>query len=148
MPVSLLATVCLTILATLLTYTISQNASEARRKGVPLPPGPPSHPIFGHLHVVPKSNPEWSFEKWSKEYNPDVLYFNMLFQDVVVLNSTSVAMDLLDKRGLNYCDRPRFALFEMMGWKRTMAFMPWGFLFRMHRKILQSNLSKTKITQY
>ncbi len=42
----------------------------------------------------------------------DVLYFNNLGQSIVVLNSVQAATDLLDKRGGNYCDRPRFVLFE------------------------------------
>ncbi len=32
---------------------------------------------------------------------------------MVCLNSMQAATDLLDKRGSNYCDRPRFALFEV-----------------------------------
>lgn len=34
----------------------------------PLPPGPPGEPILGHLRVVPSDNPEFAYEKWSKEY--------------------------------------------------------------------------------
>jgi hypothetical protein len=32
---------------------------------------------------------------------------------MICLNSAQAASDLLDKRGSNYCDRPRFALFEV-----------------------------------
>lgn len=32
---------------------------------------------------------------------------------MVCLNSVKAANDLLDRRGANYCDRPRFTLFEM-----------------------------------
>lgn len=32
---------------------------------------------------------------------------------MVILNSLQAANDLLDKRGANYSDRPRFPLFEM-----------------------------------
>ncbi|ETS87853.1 hypothetical protein PFICI_01681 [Pestalotiopsis fici W106-1] len=119
-----------------------------RRRGLPLPPGPPAHALFGHLRVVPTLNPEWKFAEWSKKYQSDVLYFDMLVQKMVILNSAQAAMDLLDKRGANFSDRPRFVLFEVMGWRRTMAFMPWGPLFRLHRKILQSNLQKSSIVQY
>lgn len=42
-----------------------------------------------------------------------MLYFNTLGQHVVVLNSVQAAVDLLDKRGANYSDRPRFTLFEV-----------------------------------
>lgn len=43
----------------------------------------------------------------------DVLSFNILGQPVIVLNSVKAASELLEKRGANYSDRPRFVLFEM-----------------------------------
>lgn len=43
----------------------------------------------------------------------DVLYFNTLRQPIVVLNSVEACVDLLDKRGGNYSDRPRFVLLEL-----------------------------------
>lgn len=140
------------ILLALFTFIFSvvlrSAAFKARRKGLPLPPGPPGSPIFGHLNVVPESSPEWQFTKWSKQYKSDVLFFDMVVQNIIVLNSAKAAMDLLDKRGLKYSDRPRFVLFEIMGWRRTMAFMQWGSLFRLHRKVLQGNLSKSNIVQF
>ncbi|KAH8879650.1 cytochrome P450 [Thozetella sp. PMI_491] len=119
-----------------------------RRKGVPLPPGPPSEPILGHLRVVPEYSPEYTYQRWSKEYGSDVLHLNVLGQDIVVLNSVQSAVDLLDRRGANYCDRPRFVLFEVMGWGRTLTFLRWGPAFRLHRKILQKSFQKSNIVQY
>lgn len=52
----------------------------------------------------------------TRSYNTiasDVLYFNILGRPVVVLNSVEAAADLLNKRGSNYQDRPRFVLFEV-----------------------------------
>lgn len=103
---------------------------------LPLPPGPKGEPILGHLRIIPAQNPEFSYQKWAEEHNSDVLYFNILGQDVVVLNCVQAAVDLLDKRGANYCDRPRFWLFEIMGWRATLTFLRWGPHFRMHRKVL------------
>lgn len=44
----------------------------------------------------------------------DIIYLNILGRPVVILNSVQAANDLMDKRGLNYADRPRFVLFEMV----------------------------------
>ncbi|WDK10205.1 cytochrome P450 1A2 [Colletotrichum graminicola] len=85
---------------------MARSGPGERRRGVPLPPGPP---------------------------------------DVVVLNSVRAAVDLLDRRGANYCDRPRFVLFEEMGWRKTLTFLRWGPEFRMHRSILQKSFSRTNI---
>lgn len=34
-------------------------------------------------------------------------------RSTVVLNSADVARDILDKKGANFCDRPRFTLLEV-----------------------------------
>lgn len=34
---------------------------------------------------------------------------------MIALNSVQAATDLLDRKGSNYCDRPKFTLFEMYG---------------------------------
>ncbi|KFZ16483.1 hypothetical protein V501_02223 [Pseudogymnoascus sp. VKM F-4519 (FW-2642)] len=116
--------------------------------GLPLPPGPPAEPFFGHFRSVPLVNPEFSYIEWGKEYSSDVLYFNILGRPVVVLNSVKAAVDLLSKKGSNYQDRPRFVLFEVMGWGMTLTFLRSGPKFQLHRKIIQSNFTKSAIVQY
>ncbi|KAK6225704.1 cytochrome p450 [Colletotrichum tabaci] len=145
-----LAAVCLLLTACLALRAVAarHQSRRRRRQGVPLPPGPPGEAILGHLRVIPTDNPEHAYAAWSKEYGSDVLYFNVLGQDVVVLNSVRAAVDLLDRRGANYCDRPRFVLFEEMGWRRTLTFLRWGPAFRMHRSVLQKSLSRTSIPAY
>lgn len=48
-----------------------------------------------------------------KRSGSDVLCFEIFSQPIVVLNSVQAAVDLLDRRGANYADRPRFTLFHM-----------------------------------
>lgn len=43
-------------------FTLRNNS------GLPLPPGPPAEPFFGHFRSVPLVNPEFSYIKWGKEY--------------------------------------------------------------------------------
>jgi hypothetical protein len=64
---------------------------------------------------------EYYYQKLSKELNSDILSFSVLGQRVIVLNSVEAAVDLLDKRGAKYSDRPRFVLFEQMGWRGTLT---------------------------
>jgi cytochrome P450 len=122
--------------------------SFCRYSSLPLPPGPPGDPILGHLRMVPADNPEYTYAKWAKEYNSDVIYVHMLGQPIVVLNSVQSAMDLLDKRGANYCDRPRFVLFEVMGWRATLTFLRWGPKFKLHRRVLQRAFTRTSCVSY
>ncbi|KAK4550708.1 hypothetical protein LTR36_000287 [Oleoguttula mirabilis] len=115
---------------------------------LPLPPGPPGEPVLGHLRVVPTDQPEYAYARWSREYQSDVIYVNMLGQPVIVLNSVKAAVDLLDKRGSNYCDRPRFVLFEVMGWKATLTFLRWGPHFKLHRRVLQRAFTPSSCLSY
>jgi cytochrome P450 len=86
--------------------------------------------------------------KLSQKYKSDILSFNVLGQPVIILNSVQTATDLLDIRGVNYCDRPRFVLFEVMGWHKTLTFLRWGPSYRLHRRILQRGFQKSGIGRY
>ena len=119
--------------------------SRRRRRRLPLPPGPPAEPLLGHLRVIPSYGPEYAYMRWGREYRSDVLSFRVLGQPVVVLNSVRAAVDLLDRRGANYCDRPRFVLFEVMGWARTLTFLRAGPAFHTHRRVLHRGLRKSSI---
>jgi cytochrome P450 len=78
----------------------------------------------------------------------DIVYFNVLGNHLVVLNSQHVAKEILDKRGAIYQDRPRFVLFDVMGWGLTLTFMKYGPRFKLHRSNLQTSFTKTAITNY
>lgn len=127
---------------------LRQLIARGRRHGLPLPPGPPGEPVIGHLRLVPTDNPENTYMQWSKKYGSDILSVNILGQPVIILNSVRAAVDLLDKRGANYSDRPRFVLFEIMGWGKTLTFLRWGPDFRMHRKVLQKSFQNSSIVQF
>lgn len=86
--------------------------------------------------------------EYAKKYNTDVVYFNVLGNHMVVLNTQKAANELLDKRGANYQDRPKFVLFDVMGWGLTLTFLPYGPKFRLHRTVLQTGFTKTAITNY
>lgn len=118
------------------------------RGKLPLPPGPPAEPFLGHLRVVPADHPEFAYTQWGKDYGSDVLHFSVLGRDIIILNSIEAARDLLDKRGANYGDRPRFVLFEVMGWGVTLTFLRWSPRFRLHRKMLQQSFTQTACKAY
>lgn len=122
--------------------------SRATKRGQPLPPGPPGEPILGHLRVIPQDHPEYQYAQWGRDYKSDILSFNVLGRSIIVLNSIEVAHDLLDKRGSNYADRPRFVLFEVMGWGITLTFLRWSPRFQLHRKLLQQSFTQSACKSY
>lgn len=86
------------------------------------PPGPKGIPIFGNIFQLSKRAGR-DFEKWGKKYGKgirpecvghrnfcagDIVYVEVFGHGVLVLNSHAAAVDLLDRRGVNYGDRPAF----------------------------------------
>ncbi|KAF5020998.1 hypothetical protein F66182_6979 [Fusarium sp. NRRL 66182] len=104
--------------------SLSTLAHWNAKPTLPLPPGPPAEFILGHARVVPKENAAAVYAKWSKEYSDhredsDVVHVRSLGRSTVVLNSAEAARDILDKKGANFCDRPRFPLLEVIVWDGT-----------------------------
>ncbi|KZT06281.1 cytochrome P450 [Laetiporus sulphureus 93-53] len=68
----------------------------------------PGLPFFGNLFQL--NHESWHiFTEWKKIYGP-IVYLNIGGQPVVVLNTHKVAGDLLDRRAINYSDRPRLVV--------------------------------------
>ncbi|KAH8662040.1 cytochrome p450 monooxygenase [Xylariales sp. PMI_506] len=114
----------------------------------PLPPGPRGKFLVGNLGQLSIDRPQDDYIRWGKEYNSDVIYTNVLGQHMVCLNSVKAATELLDRRGANYCDRPRFALFEVMGWGLTLTFLRWGPQFKLHRRLFQNTFTQSNIKSF
>lgn len=50
--------------------------NSRRRMGRPLPPGPPAHPVLGHLLSIPHEKQAEAFAEWGKKYGkPDLCLF-------------------------------------------------------------------------
>ncbi|GAW26375.1 putative cytochrome P450 [Rosellinia necatrix] len=105
------------------------------------PPGPPTLPLIGNLHQLPKSNGHLQFQKWAEEYGP--VYSLMLGTKVVVVLSSDVAVkDLLDKRSAIYSSRPEFYLGqEVLSGNLRPLFMKYGETWRLVRKLAHGVLN-------
>ncbi|KAH8879379.1 cytochrome P450 [Thozetella sp. PMI_491] len=122
--------------------------SVGKKYPCPLPPSPPSELFLGHLRSLPLENVHLKHLEHAKQFGSDIVSYNVLGNHMVVLNSQKVANEILDKRGANYQDRPRFVLFDVMGWGLTLTFLPYGPRFKLHRSALQTGFTKTAIVNY
>ncbi|EKM54608.1 uncharacterized protein PHACADRAFT_197041 [Phanerochaete carnosa HHB-10118-sp] len=107
----------------------------------PLPPGLPADPLIGHARVFPRDNPQLGLMKLAKQYG-DVMYFNILGKQFVVLSSQVAATDLLEKRSAIYSSRPHFPMHNLIGWDDMMSFQPYGEDFHNQRKIFQQAFTR------
>ncbi|KAJ2928447.1 hypothetical protein H1R20_g8644, partial [Candolleomyces eurysporus] len=109
---------------------------------------------------------EWKkYHEWCKEYNTDVLYLNIAGTEIIVLDTSQVATDLLETRSSLYSGRTRLPMInELMGWDFNFGFMPYGafydsscgtefrahayFTGRKHRRLLHHSFHPLAARQY
>ncbi|KAH7929012.1 cytochrome P450 [Leucogyrophana mollusca] len=121
------------LLAVLLALRIAQRKRHDKRR-LPLPPGPRPLPFFGNVLEVKLDEPWITYKEWGATYG-DIIYSRLLNQEIVVINSEEVANALLEKRSHNYSDRPRVATSELFGFDFATFLMPYGDMWRLHRRL-------------
>ncbi|KAJ7498243.1 cytochrome P450 [Mycena galericulata] len=72
---------------------------------LPLPPGPKKLPLVGNLFDIPPKFQWKTYMEWSKTYDSDILHFDIAGASTIVLSSSEVVTDLLEKRSALYSDR-------------------------------------------
>jgi hypothetical protein len=84
---------------------LAYRLRKVGRRPADYPPGPPTLPIIGNIHLMPKEKAHIQFQKWAEEYGP--VYSLILGTKVmIVLSSDQAIKDLLDKRSGIYSSRP------------------------------------------
>ncbi|KAK0491976.1 cytochrome P450 [Armillaria luteobubalina] len=123
----------LTSVAWFIFYRLHHNA--------PFPPGPRGLPLAGNLLDLP-SEKEWlTFTKWGETYD-NILSVSILGRRLVVINSAQTAIDILDKNGAVYSDRPIMGMIgELMDFKKSLVLLPYGARFRNQRRLVHHELS-------
>ncbi|KAK1216462.1 hypothetical protein PQX77_020931 [Marasmius sp. AFHP31] len=122
------------VLAAIGLYCVARLVSS-KKSSLPLPPGPKGLPLLGNLLDMP-SEKEWhTFAKWGQQYGK-ICSVTVLGQTLVILNSASTAVEMLDKHGSVYSDRPIIPMGgELVGWKNTLVLVPYGERFRNYRRL-------------
>ncbi|KAF9462161.1 cytochrome P450 [Collybia nuda] len=116
--------------------------------GTTLPPGPKGLPIVGNLFQIPRERSWLTYADWSSTLG-DVLYMEVLNNPLVILNSSKAATELLEKRSVNYADRPSLVMAnELMGWDWDMAHMPYSDRWRQHRKMFHQYFRPQAVPAY
>ncbi|THU85429.1 cytochrome P450 [Dendrothele bispora CBS 962.96] len=130
-----------------LALLVTRLASRQNSK-LPLPPGPPKEPILGHLRLMPSENQADVFHAWAKVYGA-VIGLHFLGRNVIVLDSFEAAHDLLEDRSFIYSCRPRFVIYELMGFVPVLTFLQYHTAeFLKHRKMFQTFLGKHESAEY
>ncbi|KIJ61751.1 hypothetical protein HYDPIDRAFT_115569 [Hydnomerulius pinastri MD-312] len=78
--------------------------------------------------------------KFNRQHG-DIACGSFLGYHIIVVGSAKIAEDLLDKRSVNYSDRPRSVMCgELSGWGKIMLLSNYNSWFRAHRKWLAQDI--------
>ncbi|EAU84014.2 cytochrome P450 [Coprinopsis cinerea okayama7 len=120
--------------ASLLLYCLIRLLAS-RRPPAPFPPGPRRLPLLGNILDMPSSQEWLTFTEWGQKWG-DITSISIFGQEIVILNSMKAAVEMLDKKSLNYSDRPVMEMGgELVGWKNALVLTPYGDRFRRFRKM-------------
>lgn len=68
-------------------------------------PGPPTLPIIGNLHQLPKDMAFLQFAKWAKDYGP-IYSLKMASRTMIVISSRRLVKEIMDKKNSISAHRP------------------------------------------
>ncbi|KAN0088019.1 Cytochrome P450 [Tylopilus felleus] len=109
----------------------------ARYRARRLPPG-----VSGlrFLLEVPNGRIWLKLLKFNQQYG-DIASWSLFGYNVIIIGSAKVAEDLLEKRSVNYADRPRSVMCgELSGWGKIMLLSNYNEWFRTHRKWIAQDI--------
>ncbi|KAJ4213019.1 hypothetical protein NW759_011280 [Fusarium solani] len=133
---------------TALAVLLLAKLSKIGQRPPGLPPGPPTVPLLGNLHLMPTKRPHLQFQKWAKQYGP--IYSLILGTKImIVLSSDEAVKDLLDKRSVIYSDRPDMYIGQRIasGGLR-LVLMRYGSNWRMIHRMIHKALNITVAATY
>ncbi|KLO07635.1 cytochrome P450 [Schizopora paradoxa] len=112
------------------------------------PPGPKGYPVVGNLFDL--MVPEWwrNTVMWGSQYG-DVVFLRSLGQPMIMVNSYDVAVDLFEKRSMNYSDRPTSVMVnELQQWDWMLSSLSYGEQLKKLRGPVQKFFESSNIQHY
>ncbi|KAG2105137.1 cytochrome P450 [Suillus discolor] len=106
---------------------------------LPLPPGPRPIPFLGNVLQMDTKRPWLTYTAWGKTYG-NIIHCCLLAIDLIIINSQTIAQELLEKRSANYSTRPVIRTNELAGLDFITGVLPYGETLRRHRKIFHQVL--------
>ncbi|KAF4498982.1 O-methylsterigmatocystin oxidoreductase [Fusarium agapanthi] len=124
-----------TVVITLVYICVTKFIAKTSRKAQ-LPPGSRGLPLVGNVLDLPRPG-QFEAHHWAKHKD---LYGNIssvtvFGQTLVIINDAKLAQTILNDRSAKHSSRSKMTFAgEMVGWDKTLSFLPYNDQLRSHRK--------------
>ncbi|PBK75563.1 cytochrome P450 [Armillaria solidipes] len=98
-----------------------------------LPPGPPTVPLLGNLHIFPTEYAHYKFTEWARIYG-DVYSLKVGPSTAIVITSAAAVKELMDKRSASTADRPPHHMADVVTGGLNMVLARYSDAWRVLRK--------------
>lgn len=107
------------------------------------PPGPKGLPILGAALIHPKTEYWKTYAEWGRTFGmKGIISFHVVGRRMIVINSASVADELLNKRSVIYSDRPFPAMAgTLMKREKSIFYISHNPRFKMYRKLMHHSFN-------
>ncbi|EKM75602.1 hypothetical protein AGABI1DRAFT_79771 [Agaricus bisporus var. burnettii JB137-S8] len=103
-------------------------------------------PILGNAFSLPRKNGHIAYKRLGEQLGGKMFYFEVLGHSILIINDVEVARDLLEKRSAIYSCRPQLKMLtDVIGIKFLFGTMPYGEMWRNHRRVFQQHFSPKNI---
>ncbi|THV00168.1 cytochrome P450 [Dendrothele bispora CBS 962.96] len=110
------------------------------RKFFPLPPGPRGHPLIGNLLDIPSSYEWLAWTKMGEKWG-DLISLSTFGNTIIIINSHSLAVKMLNEKNDIYSDRPYVPMLnDVCKVGDIMGCLPNGRRLKAYRKLFQNGL--------
>ncbi|KAG2051170.1 cytochrome P450, partial [Suillus hirtellus] len=106
----------------------------------PLLPGPHPLPFLGNTLQLDTKCPWLTYTAWGKTYGK-IFCSCILGINMIIMNSETIAQELLEKRSVNYSTHPALCTSKLAGLAFNSVMLPYGETLRQHRKLYHQVLS-------
>ncbi|TFK67284.1 cytochrome P450 [Pluteus cervinus] len=131
-------------LSIVLAIVIRPNGPKSRPT---MPPGPKGLPFLGNVLQIPAFQ-FLRLTEWKEQFGL-IFSLNLAGQQVVVINSVKIAVDLLERRSGLYSDRPRFIMAsEILTGNLFLPVMKYGDAWRKLHKAAHEGLKSQVLPVY
>ena len=111
-----------------------------------LPPGPPTLPVLGNLHQIPKKGAHFQFTKWAKQYG-GIYSLKLGTGTAAVITDRRLVKQLIDKKSALYSDRPKSYVADLISSGDHILLMAHGQQWRSTRKSIHGSLMERVVDE-